>query len=360
MGKETGKEILQNLAVEALFLTGAAAMRYLAGFTGEGYVYLSKRQAVVVTDSRYTIAAGKECPEFSVTEWKSGGYYTPLQKALKEDRVSVLGIEDEVMTLSRNKKMMDALEKDGLKVETKAVSAGLKKYRAVKTEDEIRKIEIAESISDRAFEKLIPVLKKGMTEKQVAAWLEFFMKEEGADGFSFETIAASGIHSAMPHARPTDKVLEEGDFLTMDFGCSYEGYCSDMTRTVVIGKADEKKRKIYNLVLTAQQAALDGIRPGMTGKEIDALARAVIEKEGYGKNFGHSLGHSLGLEIHESPCFSPTEETVISPGMVITVEPGVYIEQVGGVRIEDVVVITDKGCRNLTRSPKELIEIHNC
>lgn len=195
-----------------------------------------------------------------------------------------------------------------------------------------------------------------MTEKQVAAWLEFYMKEEGAEGFSFDTIAASGLHSAMPHAVPTDKRLENGDFLTMDFGCLYQGYCSDMTRTVVMGRANAKQREVYETVLRAQETALQGIRPGMTGREIDSLAREVITKAGYGKCFGHSLGHSVGLEIHERPNFSPKEETVIWPGMVITVEPGIYIEGFGGVRIEDVVILTENGCENITHSPKNLIE----
>lgn len=358
MGKATGEKILQASSVDAVLLTDAANMRYLSGFTGEGYVYISKRQSLVVTDSRYTIAAKMECPGFSVVEWKSKQYYSVLQKALKEDAVITLGIEGDEMTLSRYEKLKSALTSTGLDaVKIKTLGQEVKKFREIKTDEEVQRIEEAEAVGDRAFAKLIPVLKEGMTEKQVAAWIEFFMKEEGADGLSFETIAASGVHSAMPHAVPTDKQLEKGDFLTMDFGCIYKGYCSDMTRTVVIGEADEKQRELYQTVLLAQQTALDGIRPGMIGKEIDALARTVIDEKGYGGNFGHSLGHSVGLEIHESPCFSPSEETVIKPGMVITVEPGIYVEDFGGVRIEDVVVVTDSGCRNLTHSTKELIQI---
>ena len=183
------------------------------------------------------------------------------------------------------------------------------------------------------------------------------MRDAGAEGTSFDTIAASGIHSSMPHAVPTDKVLEEGDFLTMDFGCLVNGYCSDMTRTIVYGRADEKQKEIYDVVLQAQMTALQAIKPGMTGKEVDAIARDVIKVAGYGDCFGHSLGHSVGLEIHETPCFSPREESVIEPGMVITVEPGIYVEGFGGVRIEDVVVITENGCENITHSPKERMEI---
>ena len=228
--------------------------------------------------------------------------------------------------------------------------------RQVKTREEQEILRQAEAIGDRAYAKVLPHLRPGISEKQVAAWLEFYMKEEGAEGFSFDTIAASGEHSAMPHAVPTDKVLAEGDFLTMDFGCLYRGYCSDMTRTVVIGQASDKQREIYETVLRAQETALQGIRPGMTGKEIDALARDVIVDAGYGECFGHALGHSVGLEIHECPNFSTKEKTVIQPGMVITVEPGIYVEGIGGVRIEDVVIITEDGCENITHSPKQLLE----
>ena len=357
MGKETCKKILQTGKVDALLLTDSANMRYVAGFTGEGYVYISDKQAIVVTDSRYTIAAKKECPGFAVVEWKSKGYYAALQHAIKEDGVRRLGIEDEVMTVAGKNRLASSLADAGLtEVQTDELGLSVTECRQIKTAQEIRFIEEAEAIGDRAFSKLLTVLKAGMTEKQVAAWLEFFMKEEGAEGFSFDTIAASGLNSAMPHAVPTDKKLEEGDFLTMDFGCLYRGYCSDMTRTVVIGQASDKQREIYETVLRAQETALQGIRPGMTGKEIDALARDVIVDAGYGEYFGHALGHSVGLEIHERPNFSAKEKTVIQPGMVITVEPGIYVEGIGGVRIEDVVIITEDGCENITHSPKELME----
>lgn len=358
MGKETGEKILSDAGADALLLTDPANMRYVAGFTGEGYVYLSGKQAVVVTDSRYTIAANAECDGFLVKECRAKEYYEPLRNAIREDGVRILGIEDEEMTVAALHRLTEMFAEAGLSgVVTEKLESRVTDCRQVKSGEEIRRIEEAEAIGDRAFTKVLSVLKPGMTEKQVAAWLEFFMKEEGAEGLSFDTIAASGVHSAMPHAVPTDKALEEGDFLTMDFGCKHAGYCSDMTRTVVIGHASDRQREVYDTVLMAQQAALDGIRPGMPGKDVDALARTVISDHGYERNFGHSLGHSVGLEIHERPCFSPGEETVIRPGMVITVEPGIYIEDFGGVRIEDVVAVTEDGCRNLTHSPKDLIEI---
>lgn len=360
MGKEIEKGLLQSLEIDALILTGAANMRYMSGFTGEGYVYLSKNCRMVVTDSRYTIATKAECADFEVYEWGRDGYYAKLVERMQQDRVKKLGFEDQVMTVSSYERMKEELAKAGLsEVEFVPVKGHVNGLRAVKTAEEQERIRQAEAIGDRAFAKIVRKLKSGMTEKQVAALLEFYMKEEGAEGLSFETIAASGLHSAMPHAIPTDKVLEEGDFLTMDFGCLYQGYCSDMTRTVVIGKANDRQKELYDTVLRAQQTALAGIRPGMTGKEIDALAREVIKKAGYGEYFGHSLGHSVGLEIHESPNFSSKEERVIEPGMVITVEPGIYIEGFGGVRIEDVVIITEEGCENITHSPKQLLEMEH-
>lgn len=354
MGKEKGREILYASSVEALLLTGAANMRYVAGFTGEGYVYLSGNSAVVVTDSRYTIAARAECEDFVVEEWNGKPYYEILKEYVKRDGIKKLGYEEEEMRVSEFHKLQKALPSQ--MVSFLPLEGQVTKWRQVKTPEEIEKIRRAEEIGDHAYARLLPEIQIGMTEKQVAARLEFYMKEEGADGLSFDTIAASGIHSAMPHAVPTDKKLEEGDFLTMDFGCLWDGYCSDMTRTIVLGRANERQREIYNTVLAAQQKALEGIRPGMKGCEVDSLARQVIKDAGYGACFGHSLGHSLGLYIHEKPCFAPKDETIIKPGMVITVEPGIYVENFGGVRIEDVVVITEDGCENLTHSPKELLE----
>lgn len=355
MGKEKGREILHAGTVDAMLLTGAANMRYVAGFTGEGYVYLSEQSAVIVTDSRYTIAAKRECRDFKVEQWNGKPYFEILKSYVERDGIKTLGFEEEEMTVSEFQSLRKMLPAELAALEP--LGEQVTKWRAVKTSSEIDKICRAEEIGDCAFARLLKELEIGMTEKQVAARLEFYMKEEGADGLSFDTIAASGIHSAMPHAVPTDKKLQEGEFLTMDFGCVYEGYCSDMTRTVMMGRANQKQREIYYTVLSAQKEALERVRPGMKGCEVDSLARKVIEDAGYGKYFGHSLGHSVGLYIHEKPCFAPKDETVIEPGMVITVEPGIYVEGFGGVRIEDVVVITKDGCENITHSPKRLLEI---
>lgn len=363
------KEFLEQHKLDAILVHTPANMRNISGFTGEGLVYVSKDDAWILTDSRYTIAAAKESRGFEVLEYKKN-----IQQFLMEKIVNIhpglakktfrIGFEDAVMTVETYRTLKALFEKMELEQwELVPLHKKLDKMRQIKTAGEIASIKKAEAIGDEAFTKVVNWLtecyrgKMPVTEKQVAAHIEFYMRDAGAEGTSFDTIAASGIHSSMPHAVPTDKVLEEGDFLTMDFGCLVDGYCSDMTRTIVYGKANEKQKEIYNVVLQAQSAALEQIKPGMTGKEVDQIARDIIKEAGYGECFGHSLGHSVGLEIHETPCFSPREESVIQPGMVITVEPGIYVEGFGGVRIEDVVVITEDGCENITHSPKERIEI---
>ncbi len=225
MRKEMEEKIFQSTEVDAILLTSPANMRFVAGFTGEGYVYFSRRQKVVVTDSRYVIAAKNECPGYEIETWTSDGYFLNLLAHLKEEEsVKRLGIEDEVMTVSLYHKLEKQLQKnEGKSPDMISLENKMNQFRQIKTEKEQERIRQAEAIGDRAFTKTIAKIHEGMTEKQVAAWLEFYMKEEGAEGFSFDTIAASGEHSAMPHAIPTDKKLENGDFLTMDFGCLYQG-----------------------------------------------------------------------------------------------------------------------------------------
>ncbi|WP_026834732.1 aminopeptidase P family protein [Eubacterium xylanophilum] len=354
-----------------LIASSPANMRKISGFTGEGLVCLMENERFIVTDSRYTIAAKNEIKDFEVYEM-SGGYMRTVLKIaaqksgiLSEGTKIIIGFEDTKMTMSsfNQMKMLSLINFPKCNISFRPLEAKLDAFRRVKTVEEIEIITRAEKIGDMAFDKIMEYFKKSrasgkkITEREISARIEFYMKELGADKTSFDTIVASGLHSAMPHAVPTDKVIEDGDFVTMDFGCMVEGYCSDMTRTIVYGRASDKQKKIYNLVLRAQQHAIDNLHAGMTGSEIDELARKIIRDEGYGDYFGHSLGHSVGLEIHENPNFSVNCNDIIEPDMVITVEPGIYIENFGGVRIEDVVVVKEDGCVDITESSKGLIEI---
>ncbi len=348
----------EKFGVDALFITDPFNIRYLSGYRGEGALYISKTQKVIITDSRYTEAAGKES-DFTVIEENREHKRTQIIKECMaregtgKNRKFRLGYEDQYMRCSD----FSMLNREISDVDWIALEGKIDFLRRIKNERELEWMAKAEAIGDYAFEQICKELKPGMTELEVAALLEYHMKKAGAEGLSFDTIAASGLNSSMPHAIPSEKKLEEGDFLTMDFGCRYKGYCSDMTRTVVIGKASPKQKEIYQTVLKAQLAALDAVCAGKRGSEVDKVARDIIREAGYGSNFGHGLGHSVGLFIHEEPRLSPSDDTVLEEGMIETVEPGIYVPGFGGVRIEDMVVVTKDGCRNLTKSPKELIEI---
>ena len=233
----------------------------------------------------------------------------------------------------------------------------LNKLRMVKTENELQIMRKAEFVCCSAFEHILTVIKPGITEREIAAELEYYMKKNGGEGFSFETIAISGKRTSLPHGVPTDKPVEYGEFVTMDFGCIKDGYCSDMTRTVVVGKESEEQKKIYETVKEAQKIGLEFIREGVLGKDADKKARDVIENAGYGEYFRHSLGHGVGLLVHELPNLSPMSEIELKENMVVTCEPGIYIPDFGGVRIEDMVIVKKNGIENLTPVTKELVRL---
>lgn len=345
--------LMNEEKIGAIIVSDPYNIRYFSGFTGgEGYYYISPVRQCLLTDSRYTLWAENECGESNVITIIDG-YYDVINQLLIEDEIYTVAFEGSHVSYSLFNQMMNELNCD----EVVALENQLTDLRMVKDNDEIELIAGAESIGDEAFDYILGMLKPGMTEKECALEIEMYMRKHGADALSFDVIAASGINSASPHAVPTDKPLEMGDFLTMDFGCIYKGYCSDMTRTVVIGKANLRQKELYQVVLDAQQKALDNIYAGMTGAEADSFARDVITEAGYGNNFGHGLGHSVGLYIHEEPRLSVREDRILVPGMVVTVEPGIYVPGFGGVRIEDVIVIGMSDVRNLTKSPKQLIEV---
>lgn len=346
--------ILEELKIDAVLVSDGFNMRYISGFTGAtGYLYISRSKSVILTDFRYTIQANNESKGFEVIEISKSGYTEAINDLLASDQVKRLGFEDGNVLYNSYQSFTEKLNMQ----EMVPVKDSLTRLRIVKTADELENIRMAEHIGDIAFTKILDVIKPGITELEIAAHLEFFMKTNGAQGLSFETIVASGVNSSMPHATPSSKKIELGDFVTMDFGCLYNGYCSDMTRTIVVGKASEEQKVIYNTVLQAQLAALEAIHAGVQGKEIDKIARDLIDSTKYKGCFGHGLGHSVGLFIHEEPRFSPSESGIILANVTETVEPGIYIKDFGGVRIEDLVVVTEDGYTNFTHSEKHLIEL---
>ena len=231
----------------------------------------------------------------------------------------------------------------------------IKLQRSIKTDEEIANICKAQKITDDTFSYILERISAGRTEREIMLDMEFFLRKQGSEGVSFNFIVLAGKNSSSPHGSPSDKVVETGDFITMDFGAVINGYRSDMTRTVAVGSVSDKQRLVYETVLKAQRSAIAAAAPGKICKDIDAVARTIINDAGFEGCFGHGLGHSVGLDVHESPSFNTVDQSILKPGMVITVEPGIYLEGEFGVRIEDMIVVTESGCRNLTNSPKDLI-----
>ena len=347
--------LLEEKKLDAVLVSDGYNMRYLSGFTGAtGYLLITKNSKTLFTDSRYTIAATAQAPDYTVVEVDAARDYCRfINQVLMTEGIENLGFEANQVRYSTYQGLKERLNVK----ELVPLGGELADLRRIKTAEEIALHRQAEHIGDIAFEEILKDLKPGVTELEIAAKLEYIMKMNGADKLSFESIVASGVNSSKPHAEPGHKKIESGDFVTMDFGCVYNGYCSDMTRTVVVGRASEKQKQIYNTVLNAQLAVLDMLKPGLKGKEYDKVARDVIYGAGYEGYFGHGLGHSVGLEIHENPRFSMIEEDIVEAGMIMTVEPGIYLPNFGGVRIEDMVVLTADGYDNLTNSKKELIEL---
>ncbi len=344
------KKLISVIPANATLIFSPENLYYFSGFTGgEGMLFIDKNRLLLFTDSRYTLQAHNEAPDFEIIDTAN----TPVSDFLKSQGDKAYGFEDDYITFSK----FAGLKKIIPKSVFSPVSSQLDKIRMIKDEHELSLIKKAASIADDAFLYILDKISPGKTEKDISLDLEYFMLNSGADGLSFDTISASGVRSAMPHGTATEKRIEKGDFLTLDFGCKYKGYCSDMTRTVVVGTASDKQKEIYDIVLNAQLEALKAIRSGELAKSVDEAARGYIENAGYGINFGHGLGHSLGLKVHELPSCSPKSPDILVENMMMTVEPGIYIEGFGGVRIEDLVCVKDMGYENFTSSKKDLIEL---
>lgn len=342
-------DLLASVQADVVYITSPENMRYYSGFTGgEGVLILREDAFLLFTDSRYTLQAAAEATDFTIHKTED---YKPTD-CLREFAPDAIGFESEFMTVAASA-LFDRVPSSKWIAVDKAIAL----QRAVKNEREQALTRQAAALADEAFQHVLPLLHCGMREIDVALELEFYMRKHGASGASFPIICASGARSALPHGIAGEKELEKGDFVTMDFGCFLDGYASDMTRTVVMGKADERQKEIYHVVLQAQETALASIRTGASCSATDNVARQVIKKAGYGDCFGHALGHGTGLAIHEPPYVSGRSKDVLKAGMTVTVEPGIYIENFGGVRIEDLVIVTEDGCENLTHTDKQLTEI---
>lgn len=337
--------------IDAYVVHSPANRCYFTGIdTSFGVAVIAEKEKLFLTDFRYEGYATRSLPDFTVIIVKYSELYATIERELKRLNASTVGYEEAFLTVGEFKKMKEALGDFTLK----PASAILADKRAVKTEEEIAKIENSQRIAEKALAKILPLIKPGVTEREISAELMFEMIRLGADTLAFDNIVSFGENSADPHHHPSDKKLDKNELILIDFGARTNGYCSDMTRTFTLGTPPDKLQAVHGIVLEAQAYALKHIKAGMTGTEADSLAREYIRANGYGKEFGHSLGHGVGIEIHEEPGLRENSQTVLVPGMVVTVEPGIYIEGLGGVRIEDMVVVEEDGVRNLTNFNKNL------
>ena len=344
---------LREKDIDAILVSSPENRRYLSGFTGSaGYLLISEDDAVLATDFRYVEQAGRQAPDFRVERISGAlGWFPELASKLAVERV---GFESQAMTvaaLSSFKRAID--DADGsVGPELVPVAGTVEKLRAFKDDRELALLTKAVEIADEALEQMASTISAGVTEKEVAWELEKAMRERDAEAIAFDIIVGAGPNGALPHHRAGEKVIEAGEAVVIDMGATYRGYCSDLTRTIVVGEPDETFREVYSIVLRAQLAAEEQVAAGMTGKAADAIARDIITEAGYGDAFGHSLGHGVGLAVHEYPTLSQRGEDILEDGMVFTIEPGIYLSGWGGVRIEDMAVMENGRPRVITRAQK--------
>ncbi|MFD2371912.1 M24 family metallopeptidase [Brevibacillus sp. GCM10020057] len=344
------REAVANLGADAIITEKQENRFYFSGFTGStGWVIVTEKEAFLVTDFRYVEQAQEQAPLFTVVNNERKAVEA-IAKLLAEKGVKRLAFESSVsyQTYQEWSKAFDG-------VELIAASGLMEKIRMFKDESELAIIREAVRIAEAGFEHIQKYIRPGVSEEDVALELEFFMRKQGASGSAFDMIVASGPRGALPHGRASEKIIQAGEMVTLDFGAAYKGYNSDITRTLAVGEPSPKMKEIYDIVLRAQLAGVAALKPGVTGKEADAATRDIIAAAGYGDCYGHSAGHGLGLEVHEQPSLSTVSPFVLEPGMLVTMEPGIYVSGLGGVRIEDDVLITADGHEVLNKSTKELI-----
>lgn len=339
---------------EGALITSAPSRFYVTGFSSSaGTVFITRDSVTFFIDFRYYEKAKSSVNHMNVV--LAENTYTQISKLIEKENIACIFVENDNITVSEYNEYSKML---GVRISKKnKLCDTLKKLRCIKSKYEIDCIKTAQSFTDATFSYILDRIKVGVSERDIMLDMEFFMRKAGSEGIAFDFIVVSGKHSSLPHGVPTDKPIEKGDFITMDFGAIYKGYMSDMTRTVAVGDVNDKQKEVYYTVLEAQNKAFEMIKPDTECYKIDKAARDYIYSHGYEGCFGHGLGHSVGIEIHEMPSFSPRCKSLLKVGTVMTVEPGIYLENEFGVRIEDMVYITEDGFENLTHSTKELIQI---
>ncbi|MDB8789127.1 Xaa-Pro peptidase family protein [Romboutsia sp. 1001216sp1] len=343
-------DLIEERDVDALLIKGKNNKRYIGALTGSGvYVLITKEQKYQILDGRYTDEADKKTSGFIKRVVSQGSYIENIIELLEEMNIKNIAIESQTMSIQE----YILLDKAGFNINL--ITNELGKVRAVKSKEEIELIKKACEITDEVFSEVISEIKEGMTELEVSALLQYHALKKGASGMSFEPIVVSGERGAMPHGRPTTKKLKKNEAITIDFGVVYQGYQSDMTRTVSIGKPPKIIQEIYDVVLKAQLSAIESIKQGMKASDVDKIARQIIENHGFGDYFNHGLGHGIGLGDGEVPTLNPRSDDILTEGMVMSCEPGIYIPDVGGVRIEDDIVIIDGKGISLNKTSKDFI-----
>jgi len=348
--QDSAQKIIDSNHLEVILFSSLENIRYLCGFTGsDGAFVLTKKDSFFLTDSRYWTQAEEEVKGCHIVHYKKK--MEGIASLLLDFKVKRIGFESPALPFSLHRSLLEKLTKD---LELIPLEDEIRNLRAVKDAQELTLIRGAIDLSSKAFFHIIEMLKEGVLERDAALEMEFFMKKNGAEALGFDIIIASGKRSALPHGRASDKRIEKGDFVLIDFGSGFRGYHSDQTRTVVCGKPSSEQEKVYQVVKEAHDRAIEKVRPGTPFCDVDAAARDYIRSQGYGEYFGHGTGHGIGLAVHEDPVVNSENKELLREGMVFTVEPGVYIPDWGGVRIEDMVRVTSHGAEVLTYLPKEL------
>jgi len=343
----------ENKKIEGFLVTNLKNLNYLTGFDGEGFALITNDRNYLLTDSRYTEQAQKESPDFNILTDepnKKNARILALKKILAKNKIKKIAFESNNLSFADFKKYSDSL--DSIKfLPTENI---IEQIRIIKDKEEIIKMKKAAQITTESLKEVFEIIKPGVRELDIASELAYTMRKKGAQKESFDTIVVSGERSSLIHGKPSEKKIVEGELILIDMGANYQNYNSDITRTIIMGKENQKQKEMFSIVLEAQKVALEFLKPGVKCKEVESVARDIIVKKGYGKYFSHGLGHGVGLDIHEFPWVSFKDDTVLLPGMVVTIEPGIYIPEFGGVRIEDSVLITEKDYEILTWFPKML------